>query len=177
MKPSILVVAVIAMCLLHACKPKESASAPDTVADSALEGYFSSEDLPDAQSIHVARVTAKPGDQITLKGEVIGREKVFVDGRAAFLLGDPEKLTSCDKKPGDACATPWDACCDSNEVKQSAIASIQILDRNGRVYPEGIRGVRGLRELSSITVRGVVDQASTADNFIINALQIHVRQK
>jgi hypothetical protein len=133
--------------------------------------------LPDAQSIHIARTTAKPGDTITLKGEVMGREKVFVDGRAAFTLGDPDKLTTCNKMPGDTCTTPWDACCDSKELKRIGIASIQILGEDGRVISSELKGVNGLKELSSITVSGVVDQSSTEDNFVINAKQIHVEKK
>ncbi|MFN5578874.1 MAG: hypothetical protein ACK49X_04565 [Akkermansiaceae bacterium] len=173
MKLTNLSIAVIAMLSLHACKPKESASDAETQApDPVLAAYFVTETLPDAQSIHIARTTAKPGDAITLKGEVIGREKVFVDGRAAFILGDPEKLTSCDKNPGDACETPWDACCDSKEVKKIAIASIQILGEDGRVMARELKGVNNLKELSSITVSGVVDQSSKEDNFVINAKQI-----
>lgn len=178
MKLTNLSIAAIAMLSLHACRNEESASNTETKApDPVLAAYFVTETLPDAQSIHIARTTAKPGDTITLKGEVIGREKVFVDGRAAFILGDPEKLTSCDKKPGDNCETPWDACCDTLEVKKTATASIQIVDENGRAMARELKGVNNLKELSSITVSGVVDQSSTEENFVINAKQIHVEKK
>lgn len=178
MKLANLSIAVIAMLSLHACKPKESKPSVETQApDSALAAYFVTETLPDAQSIHIARTTAKPGDAITLKGEVMGREKVFVDGRAAFILGDPEKLTSCDKNPDDACETPWDACCDSKELKRIGIASIQILGEDGRVIASELKGVNDLKELSSITLSGLVDQSSTEENFVINAKQIHVEKK
>lgn len=178
MKLTNLSISVIAMLSLHACKPKESASNTENQApDPVLAAYFVTETLPDAQSIHIARTTAKPGDTITLKGEVMGREKVFVDGRTAFILGDPEKLTACNKNPGDACETPWDACCDSKEVKKIAIASIQILGEDGRVMARELKGVNDLKELSSITVSGMVDQSSTEENFVINAKQIHVEKK
>jgi hypothetical protein len=178
MKLTNLSIAVIAMLSLHACKNEESKPSAETQApDPALAAYFVSDTLPDAQSIHIARTTAKPGDTITLKGEVMGREKVFVDGRAAFILGDPEKLTSCDKNPGDTCETPWDACCDSKELKRIGIALIQILGEDGRVMASELKGVNGLKELSSVTLRGVVDSVSTEDNFVINATQIHVEKK
>lgn len=178
MKLTNLSLAAIAMLALHACKNEESASNAETkVPDPVLAAYFVSETLPDAQSIHIARNTAKPGDTITLKGEVMGRDKVFVDGRAAFILGDPEKLTTCDKKPGDNCETPWDACCDTLEVKKIATASIQIVDEEGRAMARELRGVNDLKELSSVTLTGVVDQSSTEENFVINATQIHVEKK
>lgn len=178
MKLSNLSIAAIALLSLSACKPKESASNAETKApDPVLVAYFVSETLPDAQSIHIARTTAKPGDTITLKGEVMGRDKVFVDGRAAFILGDPEKLTTCDKKPGDNCDTPWDACCDTPEVKKIATASIQIVDGEGRAMARELKGVNDLKELSSVTLKGIVDQSSTEENFVINATQIHVEKK
>ncbi|MES2981133.1 MAG: hypothetical protein V4727_02375 [Verrucomicrobiota bacterium] len=178
MKLTNLSIIAIALLSLHACKPKESASNAEAKApDPVLAAYFVTETLPDAQAIHIARTTAKPGDTITLKGEVMGRDKVFVDGRAAFILGDPEKLTTCNKMPGDNCTTPWDACCDSKELKRIGIASIQILGEDGRVIASELKGVNDLKELSSITVSGVVDQSSTEENFIINAKQIHVEKK
>jgi hypothetical protein len=178
MKLTNLSIAVIAMLSLHACKNEESKPSAETQApDPALAAFFVTETLPDAQAIHIARTAAKPGDTITLKGEVMGREKVFVDGRAAFILGDPEKLTSCDKNPGDTCETPWDACCDSKELKRIGIALIQILGEDGRVMASELKGVNGLKELSSVTLRGVVDSVSTEDNFVINATQIHVEKK
>ena len=171
-------IAVIAMLSLHACKNEESKPSVETQApDPALVAYFVTETLPDAQSIHIARSTAKPGDAITLKGEIMGRDKVFVDGRAAFILGDPEKLTTCNKMPGDTCETPWDACCDTLELKKTATVSIQILGEDGRVLSKGLKGVNGLKELSSVTLAGVVDQSSTEENFVINASQIHVEKK
>lgn len=178
MKLTNLSIAAIALLSLNACKPKETAAnAEAKTPDPVLAAYFVSEALPDAQAIHIARTTAKPGDTITLKGEVMGREKVFVDGRAAFILGDPEKLTTCDKNPDDNCETPWDACCDSQEVKKIAIASIQILGDDGRVMARELKGVNDLKELSVVTLKGVVDQSSTEQNFVINAKQIHVVKK
>ena len=178
MKIPTISIAVLAMFSLHACKPKESASNAETKApDPVLAAYFVTATLPDAQAIHIARTTAKPGDTITLKGEVMGRDKVFVDGRAAFTLGDPEKLTTCNKIPSDTCPTPWDACCDSKELKRIGIASIQILGEDGRVIASDLKGVNDLKELSSIIVSGVVDQSSTEENFVINATQIHVEKK
>lgn len=178
MKNQILPIALFAFVSLSACKPTDSESSAEKVApDPKLQAYFSDEPLPDAQSIHIARTTAKPGDQITLKGDVIGRDKVFVEGRAAFILGDPEKLTSCDKNEGDTCETPWDACCDSMELKRIGTASIQILDEDGRVYFGELKGINGLKELSSVTLTGVVDETSTEENLVINATQIHVEKK
>ncbi len=178
MKTNTILCIALAVISLSSCEKSEtstSAVAPEAMApDPALEKYFTAEPMPDAGAIHVLRETVKPGDEITLKGAVIGREKVFVDGRAAFILGDTEKLTSCDKIPGDKCSTPWDACCDSPELKKIGTASIQILGDDGRVVSGNIRGVKGLKELSLVTLKGTVDETSTKENLIVNATEIHV---
>lgn len=162
---------------LSSCKDSETSSATTAPASVELEKYFTDQEPSDAQDIHLARTTAKPGDEITLRGELMGRESVFVEDRAAFVLGDPKKLTSCDKIPGDSCPTPWDACCDSPELKSIGVASIQILGEDGRVLAGNLKGVNGMEELSDIVLKGAVAENSTAENFIVNAEQIYVTDK
>ena len=177
MKHTLILSTAFALFTLSSCKESGTTATSETTAPSAdFSEYFTEDEIADAQDIHVVRSTAKPGDKITLKGEAIGRGKIFVDGRASFILGDPTKLTSCDKIPGDSCETPWDACCDSKELKRVGIASIQIVDEDGRVLDGDIKGTDGLKELSTLTVTGTVAETSTEDNLIVNAEKIHVRK-
>ena len=139
-----------------------------------LESFFTPTAPADAAAIHVARDTAAPGAEITLKGRVMGRSNPFVDGRAAFVLGDDSLLTPCNEKPDDGCPTPWDVCCDSAENKRKGTATIQILGDDGRVVSQSLRGVRDLVELSTITVQGTVAEGSSEDALIVNATAIHL---
>ncbi|MFD2256366.1 hypothetical protein ACFSSA_06750 [Luteolibacter algae] len=167
----------LAALLMTACEKKEvPTSAQAVVPDVSFEKYFTDTPPEGAREIHTAVTSVKPGDEITLSGELMGREKVFVDGRASFILGDPAKLTTCDKNPGDSCATPWDACCDSNELKRGSIAAVQILGEDGRVLSGNLKGVNGLKELSVVKVSGTVDKSSTADNLVLNASKIFVEK-
>ena len=177
MKPLVILSAVLALLSLNSCKEAETTASEELVTPSASLGkYFTDEELSNAQDIHIARTTAKPGDEITLKGQVMGREKVFVDGRASFIMGDPTKLTTCDKMPSDSCATPWDACCDSKELKRVGIASIQIVDEDGRVLDGYLKGANGLKELSTVSITGKVAENSTEDNLVVNATKIYVEK-
>jgi hypothetical protein len=165
----------LAVLALASCGKKETTAAVETAPPvAAFDSHFTDQPIADPQAIHVARTTAKPGDEIVIKGLIMGREKVFVDGRASFLLGDREKLTPCNEKGGDDCQTPWDCCCDSKEAKLEGIASIQITDAEGRVLTGGLKGVKGLKELSAVTVSGTVDQSSTPESLVVNAKVIHV---
>lgn len=160
---------------LASCEKKEPAASVETTAPNAeFDSYFTDQPIAEPKAIHLAGPDVKPGDEIVIHGLIMGREKVFVDGRASFLLGDREKLTPCNAVPGDECETPWDACCDSKEAKRGHIASIQIVDADGRVLTGGLKGVKGLKELSSLTVSGTVDQSSTPENLVVNAKVIHV---
>jgi hypothetical protein len=164
-----------AVLTLASCGKKQTVDPVESAAPSAtFDSYFSAQPIAEPKAIHVARSTAKPGDDIVILGLIMGREKVFVDGRASFLLGDREKLTPCNTIPDDECETPWDACCDSKEAKLEGIASIQIVDAEGRVLSGGLKGVKGLEELSAVTVSGTVDRSSTPESLVVNAKVIHV---
>jgi len=140
----------------------------------ALSAVLAAAPAAEAKSIVAIRSSAKPGDVITVSGRIMGNEKPFVDGRAAFILGDPEVLTACNEVPGDKCETPWDACCDSPEDKKRATATIQIVGADGRVLKEPVEGVGGLKNLANVTVTGKVAEGSSADLLIVNASAIGV---
>lgn len=171
-----LILAIAALALTACDKASTETTATETTPDPALEKYFTTAEIPAGEPISLIREKAEPGDEISLSGLVMGREKVFVDGRASFILGDPTTLTPCNKMPDDHCATPWDACCDSKELKKTGIASIQIVGEDGRVLSGELRGIKGLKELSTVTVSGTIARQSTPDALIINATKIHVSE-
>lgn len=138
--------------------------------------FFTASRPADPQAISAIRTVAKPGDEVTIFGLVMGREKPFVEGRAAFVLGDPSKLTPCNKMPDDHCETPWDACCDSPEAKREGTATIQLIGLDQRVIKRSLKGEHGLKELSNVTLTGTVDKTSTPDALIINATALHVTE-
>lgn len=174
MKPSATLIIAIFALAFPACEKKTTAQANPAPAAVSLDPFFVSAPPASPAAIHSIRATAKPGDTVTVSGLVMGRETPFVDGRAAFVLGDRSVLTPCDENPGDECATPWDTCCDTPEDKQRATATIQLLDKNGRVIKQSLKGTHGLTELSTVTLTGIVDKASTSEALIINASQLHV---
>jgi hypothetical protein len=169
MKSTCLALATAAF--LASCgKEEASVTAPTVQAPSAaLAAVLAAAPTGEPKSIHLIRATAKPGDEITIRGKIMGNVKPFVEGRAAFILGDPEVLTPCNQNPDDGCKTPWDACCDSPEDKKRGIATIQIVGPDGRVLKEPVEGVGGLENLATVTVSGKVAGGSSADVLIVDA--------
>jgi hypothetical protein len=167
-------VLLITAVLLASCEKKETSvvSPVASAASSALTAVLTATPSGESKPIHLIRATAKPGDEITVSGKIMGNAKPFVDGRAAFIVGDPEVLTPCNLDPADKCTSPWDACCDSPEDKKRGIATIQILGTDGRVLKESVEGVGGLANLATVTVTGKVAEGSSPDVLIINAQAI-----
>jgi hypothetical protein len=172
MKTTTIIIA--SLCLLASCKEQSrqaAAPAADTPS-SALGAVLAKNPAANPQAIHTIRKSAKPGDEITLSGRIMGNDSPFVDGRAVFILGDPELLTPCNELPGDECETPWDVCCETPEDKKTGTATIQIVGADGRVLKEGLEGVGGLVKLAHVTVTGTVAEGSSADLLLVNATAI-----
>jgi hypothetical protein len=158
-------------------KKPSAASSPDAAAaaaDPALAAVFTATAPAGPRAIHEARAAAKPGDEIVLSGRVMGADNPFVAGRAAFVLGDPALLTTCNERPGDECPSPWDTCCDTPEAKRDGTATIQVLGADGRVAKGTLEGVCGLAKLARVVVAGKVAPGSGAESLVVNATAIHV---
>ncbi len=160
------------LCFALGCEkqPDKRERLPDEIAPVFVTQVIASKPTPIPQ----ARTQFKAGDSVTLTGLIMGVPDPFVEGRAAFVLGDEGTLTPCDLRDKDKCKTPWDLCCDPASVRQSGTATIQILDANGKPVRTGLKGVNDLKELSRVTVAGVVAANSSQDSFIVNATAIHI---
>ena len=163
---------------LSSCQPGEksasTAKSPQGEPSAPLLAVFTQEKPAAAITVAEAVATAKPDTELVVHAKLLGAENIFVNNRSAFMIGDPKLLTSCDNKPGDNCATPWDACCDSSEIKRLATATVQVVDAKGAVLRENIRDVAGLKELSEVVVAGKVAPSSGNGVLIINAKAIYV---
>lgn len=167
--------------LISCSEKKEPTSTTATTTEESrnpvLEKIILEEEPADAVNITDLRKTATAGESVIFKGKVMGANIVFVKGRAMMILGDPDKLTSCDLKPGDNCARPWDVCCDTPKDIKENILTVRVLDAEGKTIKQGLKGLAGIKELSHVTVTGIIDKLSTEENMVINATGIFVNKK
>lgn len=180
MKKTILLTFGLALTLASCTKKEAEATATPqqgSQSDTNIAQLLLKEAPQKAVGIFELRKSAKPGDTVTLTGAVIGGDQVFVKGRAVMIVGDPTKLTSCDRHPGDNCATPWDVCCDDPEVIKNSILTVQVVDSTGRPLKTNLKGINGLKELSRVTITGTVTKNSNASNMLINATGIYIHPK
>lgn len=160
---------------IASCKPVTEEAKQTTTTDQPFAQLILSEAPENPQSITDLRKDPTPGKQITLTGKVMGRDEPFVEGRAIMTLGDPNKLTSCDLRPGDSCTTPWDVCCDEPELIKASVATIQVIDANGKLVKHGLKGTQGIKELSNLIITGTIAEGSSQDNLLINATGIYIQ--
>ena len=128
----------------------------------------------EARAIAEAKPTLAAGDKVTLKGKVMGTMHPFVEGRAAVLIGDESTLQSCDLMPDNHCHSPWDACCEAPQALQAGTATIQVVDADGEVVKHGLKGVKGMRELSRMRVSGTVVSGGPEAPLVVNAEAIEL---
>lgn len=174
MKYLSLVTLLVTASLLWSCNQKEVKTESST---SPLDAFLVAEAPADAQQISKVFEDPAPGREVVLSGEIMGQVEPFADGYAIVTLGDPTKITPCNRLPGDECPTPWDVCCDDPTVIKKSIGTIQFLDENGNVIKTGLKGYKGIKELSFLTVKGKIADQSNAENLLINASAFHVARE
>ncbi len=150
---------------------------PPAVDNAVLDSRYLETAPAEAKLVSAVFANPIPGTEVTVSGEIMGRKEPFVEGRAMFVLGDPTKMTPCNRIHGDACKTPWDACCDSSGTKKGSIATIQFVDENGQVIESGIKGYRGIKEQTFVTVTGTIAEGSSEENLLINASGFHAAKE
>ncbi|MGB0775489.1 MAG: hypothetical protein ACPG32_14815 [Akkermansiaceae bacterium] len=176
MKLTTLLLTAISAVAFTSCGEKKTTTTDSPATnDGTLSSVVLKAAPADAKPIFEIRKSAKVGDEVVISGKVIGSKDPFVEGRAIMTIGDPNKITSCDMSGDDHCPTPWDVCCDDPDVIKASILTVQVVDKDGKLLKEGLKGLGGLKELSHLVIKGTVAEGSNTNNMLINATGIFVK--
>ena len=140
------------------------AAAPDAT-------YVLSTEPQGANGVGAVRKSTEDKDQVTIVGRIGGSAEPFVDGLAAFTIVDP-KVPHCSEDEG--CPTPWDYCCTQNEVKDN-IATVRIVDDQGKLVAKDAKTLLGVKELSTVVVQGKA-QRDDQGNLTVLAEKVFVKK-
>lgn len=121
-----------------------------------------------AKDVKVARSSAKDDEEVVVVGRIGGDANPWIDDVAAFTIIDLA-LKPCEED----CATPWDYCCDLDELPKSK-AMVKVVDGNGGVVPTESRQLLGVKELQTVVVQGKAKR-DEAGNLTILASGVFVR--
>ncbi len=156
----------VAVCVLGC----NGGSGTSNVSTTATSLYVAKTEPAGAVPVGDARQTAQTNDQIVLVGHIGGSAKPFVDGMAAFTIVDP-KVAYC--APAEGCPTPWDYCCEQNEVKQN-IAMVKVVDANGKIVAQDAKKLLGVKELSLVVAQGMA-QRDEQGNITLLATHVYLK--
>lgn len=163
----------LGLLLLAGCQTKTSASQDSKKAAAEGAKYLLSEAPDGAENVIQVRDASKDGDNVVIVGRIGGSTDPWTDDRAAFSIVDLS-LQACSDRPDDDCPTPWDYCCDTDKLPAST-ALVKVVNENGDLVKTDARSLLGVKELSTVVVKGKVERDDTG-KFIILATGIHVKE-
>lgn len=135
------------------------------------EGLFLASAPEGAKPITELKRSAEEGDEVVVRAVVGGAMEPMVDGRASALIVDAGLYNRCVSEE-DHCDTPWDYCCAGPEDRTANMATLQVVDAEGRPLSSGL-GPK-VKPLSTLVVRGVVGPRADAQALPIHATGIYV---
>ena len=162
-KSTLMALAAAALGVAAGCERAQTGAsdAASTSGGVIPTGLFASLPVDDAVSVLDAKASAKQGESVLVRGRIGGSGSPFVDGRAMFTIVDASVL-ACSDTPGDGCKTPWDYCCEQPAGIAKHAATVRVNGEDGSTIRASLKGQGGLRELSTVVVRGTVSQADGA---------------
>lgn len=127
-----------------------------------------------AKGIRAARKDAKDGDDVVIVGRIGGERQPWVEGRAAFRVVDAA-FTPCNEKGDDGCKTPWDYCCDDSDELHQGMATVKVVDGEGKTVPVDARKLLDVKELQTVVVKGKAKRDEQG-NLTVLASGLYVRR-
>jgi hypothetical protein len=176
---AITAVSLAAILIIAGCGNDDQAAAPAAANASAAPAAALPANLvvteapAGAQDVTAVKKTAKDGDAVVIRGKIGGGPEPMAKNRALMTILDPS-IATCDTMPGDACTTPWDACCEASDKIAANSATVQVVDAKGKPLAATLENLAGLKPLSKVTVAGVARRPAGSDSMIVEAKAIHV---
>lgn len=174
LRTMLLVLPSLVLGLVAGCgSPSNSASNAPAADPAAVAKYLLAEEPADAKSVVETKSTAKDGEEVTLVGRIGGSQSPFVADRASFTIVDTT-LVPCSERPGDSCPTPWDYCCDTDQLPK-ATAVVKVVDAEGKTVAVDAKRGLGMKELQTVIVKGTAKR-DEAGNLTVLSPAIFVRK-
>ena len=158
-----------------ACSEKSDPPKPESKSDTSVQlpvGLFLTSAPDGVKPIKQLKESVKPGDVVVVNVIVGGRVKPIVEGRASAMIIDVGLENACTAEK-DHCETPWDYCCTTHEAITANLATLQVVDNDGRVLAADLS--KHFKPLSNLIVKGVVGPRPDKKVLQINATGIYVK--
>jgi hypothetical protein len=107
-----------------------------------------------ARSVLDVRKEARDGDEVVLVGRIGGQKEVWGKDKLLFQVIDSSFKPCNENADCEGCETPWDYCCDPQEERLAAMATVKVADDSGRTLDGDPKQQLRLRELQTVVVKG-----------------------
>jgi hypothetical protein len=168
MRAGVLVVLPVAL-LLAGCGPESTPTQPQPSAEGSR--YLLATEPAGAKGVTELREQAQDGDEVVVVGRIGGGKDPWLKNRAGFWIVDTS-LKSCTENGCD-CETPWDFCCDGEDVLGKARILVKFEEAPGKTVEADARQLLGLKELNTVVVQGRAKREE--GNLTVLATGLHVR--
>lgn len=160
--------------LAAGCGRESTPSAGPSAPTTAEKGqYLLPEEPAGAKGVRAARTDAKDGEDVVVVGRIGGERNPWVAGRAAFRVVDAA-FKPCNEKDDDDCKTPWDYCCDDTDELHKGMATVKVVDGQGKTVGVDARELLGVKELQTVVVKGKAKRDEQG-NLTVLASALYVR--
>jgi hypothetical protein len=166
-----LLVVALSLTSTLGCGRSDTAPYASQEAGSPDSKYVAKTEPQGAVDVKAARESVQHNEEVVLVGRIGGSAEPFVNGIAAFSIVDL-KVPHCSAEEG--CPTPWDYCCEQNQVKDN-IAMVKIVDADGKPVARDARALLGVKELSTVVVHGKAARDAEG-NLALLADQVFLRE-
>ena len=116
----------------------------------------------------------KPGDRVTVRAQIGGRNPPWLNGMAMMLLADAKELAACTT---GGCGSPWDFCSAPQDKLLLHTGIVRWLDENGEPRPISFHEVADIAPLSTVIITGVVADVGDPQALVIDADSFHLEER
>jgi hypothetical protein len=145
---------LLAVTLLIGCHPNSEPTGKSPVSASEADSarYLLKDEPAGAKAVRAARQECKDGETVVVVGRIGGDPKPWIEGRAGFWIVDAS-LKTCEENQ-ENCPTPWDYCHMGKDDLRQNMATVKIVDDQGRTVPVDARRLLGVKEMQTVVVKG-----------------------
>jgi len=128
-----------------------------------------------AKDVAEVKASARPGDRVVVRGVVAGSANPISASRAILTLLDAN-INTCEKSEGDACKTPWDACCEPGDVLVKNTLTVQVVDAEGHPLKGSFSSLPGVKPLARLVITGTAQSTPDGAVLLVNADGVFVEK-
>lgn len=165
----VLTALLIAVVLILGCG--QSPESSNKTASAGGQKFLLSTEPLGAKNVSDVRDSSKNDEEVSVVGRIGGRKDPWVPHMAGFTIADLT-MVPCNEREGDTCPTPWDYCCEDENIIAKKTLPVRFLNEQGEVINTDARELLAVKELSTVVVRGKIKRDKDSIKLIADGIYV-----